>query len=69
VTKKDDEIREAVTNEINSRLIRLVRTVCVTATAALMTLLYNIGHYLYDRYDAVKGAIIVFIEMSKRSGQ
>jgi hypothetical protein len=69
MTKKDDDIKQAVTNEINSRMLKLMRTVCVTATAGLLTVLYNIGRYLYERWDALKAAILLFIEITKRSGQ
>lgn len=66
---RKDDIEEAVTNEINRRLIRTIRTVCVTATLAVAGFLYNAGVYLYDKWYAFKASINLFIEMTKRGGQ
>lgn len=41
------------------------RTICISATSVFLSGLYWLGGQIYDKFDAVKAAIITFINATK----
>lgn len=68
----NDDIDKAITNRVNTYLLRFFRattTVCITATIALVGLLYSFGGYLYNHSEATKAAINTFIEVKENENR
>lgn len=55
MTKRDEQLELKVESVMRRYLIRLA-AVCVTATSAILTAIYNIGAWGYNNIEAISAA-------------
>jgi hypothetical protein len=69
-SNNEEIIEKVIIARENKNLLRLFKAsffVCISATIAVMGMLYNFGNYLYENSIATQAAIDTFIEVKKHN--
>lgn len=67
---KEVRLRELeIDHEVEKRISKWIRTICITATGSFLTFCGWLGGIVYDKWDAFSAAIKAFIAASKGAGQ
>lgn len=59
--RKDKEIEDG----IRKGLTKWAHTICMTATSAVITGMYTLGQFVYDKWHPLQAAIEAFIRANK----